>query len=59
MFTIKSKEQIVAMRKAGVVLRDTLLLLEEKAKIGMSTYELDKIAYDYIKKEGGVPSFLN
>ena len=59
MFTVKSEEQIAAMRKAGIVLRDTLLLLEEKVKIGMSTYELDKIAYDYIKKEGGVPSFLN
>ena len=47
------------MRKAGKVLGDTLKLLEEKAKVGISTYELDKIAYEYIKKEGGVPSFLN
>ena len=57
--TVKSDEQIAAMRKAGRVLRDTLLLLEEKTKVGISTYELDKIAYEYIKKEGGVPSFLH
>jgi methionyl aminopeptidase len=57
--TVKSEEQLEAMRKAGKVLGDTLKLLEEKAKVGISTYELDKIAYEYIKKEGGVPSFLN
>ena len=59
MVTVKSEEQIEAMRKAGVILRDTLLLMEEKAKVGMSTYEIDKIAYEYITKEGGVPSFLH
>lgn len=59
MVSVKSDEQINAMRKAGIVLRDTLKLLEEKVKVGMSTYELNKIAYDYIKNEGGVPSFLN
>lgn len=59
MVTVKSEEQLEAMRKAGKVLGDTLKLLEEKAKVGISTYELDKIAYEYIKKEGGVPSFLN
>ena len=59
MVTVKNEEQISAMRKAGRVLRDTLLLLEEHAKVGISTAELDRIAYEYIKKEGGVPSFLN
>ncbi len=59
MVTVKSEEQIEAMRKAGVILRDALLLMEEKAKVGMSTYEIDKIAYEYITKEGGVPSFLH
>ena len=58
MVTVKSEEQIAAMRKAGKVLGDVLKLLEEKAKVGISTYELDRIAYEYIKKEGGVPSFL-
>ena len=59
MVTVKSEEQLSAMRKAGKVLGDTLKLLEEKARVGISTYELDRIAYEYIKKEGGVPSFLH
>lgn len=59
MVTIKSKEDVDAMRKAGIVLRDTLCLLEEKAKAGMSTYDLDKIAYEYIKSQDAVPSFLH
>jgi methionyl aminopeptidase len=59
MVTVKSDEQIASMRKAGVILGDVLKLMEEKAKVGMSTYELDKIAYEYIRKEGGIPSFLN
>ncbi|MGN0768588.1 MAG: type I methionyl aminopeptidase [Christensenellales bacterium] len=59
MVTVKSEEQIAAMRKAGKVMRDVLLLLEENAKVGISTYELDRMAYEYIVKEGGVPSFLN
>lgn len=59
MVIVKSEEQLNAMRKAGIVLRDVLCLLEDKAKIGMSTIDLDKIAYDYIVNNGGKPSFLN
>lgn len=47
------------MRKAGKILADTLSLIEENAKIGVSTEHLDKLAYDYITKQGAVPSFLN
>lgn len=59
MVTIKSKEHLDLMRKAGVILRDTLSLIEENAKIGVTTKELDKIAYLYIISQGGIPSFLN
>lgn len=59
MVTIKSQEHLDLMRKAGVVLRDTLSLIEENAKIGVTTKELDKIAYLYILEQGGIPSFLN
>lgn len=57
MITVKSKANIDSMKKAGIILRDTLCLLEEKAKVGVSTYELDKIAYEYIKSQNAVPSF--
>ncbi len=47
------------MRRAGLILRDTLLLIEENAKVGVTTKQLDEMAYLYIKKQGGVPSFLH
>lgn len=47
------------MRRAGIILRDTLLLIEENAKCGVTTKQLDEIAYLYIKKQGGIPSFLH
>lgn len=60
MVTVKSAEHIEAMRKAGKILAETLSLLERTAKAGMTTKELDKIAYDFIVKENhAVPSFLN
>lgn len=59
MVIIKNPEQIISMRKAGKILADTLLLVEENAKIGVSTKYLDTLAYDYITKQGGIPSFLN
>lgn len=59
MVTIKTLEQINSMRKAGKILADTLCLVEENAKIGVSTKYLDTLAYDYITKQGGTPSFLN
>lgn len=55
--TIKSKNEIQIMREAGVILANTLKLLEDTAKPGISTYELDKIAEDYIKKHKATPSF--
>lgn len=59
MVTIKSQEHLDLMRKAGAILRDTLSLIEESAKIGVTTKQLDEIAYNYIKKQGGTPSFLH
>ncbi len=60
MVTVKSPEHIEIMRRAGKILGDTLRLLEETAKPGMTTKELDEIAYDFIvKKNHAVPSFLH
>jgi methionyl aminopeptidase len=59
MITVKTKEQIEEMRKASIIVRDTLDLLCEKAKEGISTFELDRIAYEYIISQGAKPSFLN
>ena len=38
---------------------DVLKKVAKKAVPGVSTYELDKCAYDLIKEKGGIPAFLN
>ena len=54
--TIKSQREIELMRAAGAVVRDTLLLLEKSAAIGMTTEELNKIAEDFIRSQGAILS---
>ncbi len=58
MITIKSDYEIQLMRKANQIVRDTLDLLQEKIKEGMTTAWLNKIAHDYIVKCDATPSFL-
>ncbi len=59
MITIKSAKQIEKMRKACNITKEALELIEKSIKPGISTKQLDKIAYDFIKSQGGVPNFLN
>lgn len=58
MVTVKTAEQIELMRKANQIVRDTLLLIEEKIKPGMTTAHLNRLAHDFITKCNAVPSFL-
>ncbi len=58
MIYIKSDEEIELMRKPCAIVRDVLSLVGDKIKAGMTTKELDKIAYDYITSCGAKPSFL-
>lgn len=59
MITIKSQREIDMMREAGRIVAETLELLEEAVKPGISTLELDRIADDYIRSRGAIPSFKN
>ena len=59
MITIKSDAQIGYMRRANQIVRDTLNLLRDHTKAGVSTYELNKLAHEYIVSQGATPSFLN
>ena len=58
MISIKTDSEIAKMRIANGIVRDVLKLLEEHVKEGVSTAYLDKIARDYIEKQGATPSFL-
>jgi len=55
---IKRPEQIVAMRRAGLVVGETLEVLRAAVRAGISTGELDAIAEDSIRSRGATPSFL-
>lgn len=59
MITIKSKSEIEKMRLAGKITGDVLREIEKHIKPGISTKQLDKIAYNYIVSRGATPSFLN
>ncbi|MEV0795009.1 type I methionyl aminopeptidase [Kribbella sp. NPDC050459] len=54
---IKTREQILAMRKAGLVVGRTLELLRGEVRAGITTGELDAIAEDNIRSSGATPSF--
>jgi methionyl aminopeptidase len=53
----KSKDEIDAMARAGRVVADTLALLGEHIRPGTTTKELDEFAEEYIRSQGGVPTF--
>ena len=58
MINKKSREEIKIMRHAGSIVA---LVHQEMAKViepGISTLELDKIAFDIIKKNKAYPTFL-
>ena len=54
---IKTPEQIDKMRVAGLLVGQTLELLRESVRPGITTRELDQIAEDNIRSSGGLPSF--
>lgn len=58
MIKIKTPEQIELMRESGRLTKNVLDLIGKSIKAGMTTKDLDKIAYDYIKSCGATPSFL-
>jgi methionyl aminopeptidase len=57
MIELKTEREIGIVRTNGQILAKTLKLLEEKTKPGMKTKELDQLAEDYIRKQGGYPAF--
>ena len=54
---IKTPDQIAGMRRAGLVVGQTLELLRSSVRAGISTGELDAIAEDNIRSSGATPSF--
>ena len=55
---LKTLEQLKSMRKAGLVVADTLKLIKQSAQIGMTTLDLNEIAVTNLAKHGAKSSFL-
>jgi methionyl aminopeptidase len=55
--TIKTQKEIELMRRAGQIVGQTLRLLKENVKPGITTRELDDLAYKFIISQGAVPTF--
>lgn len=56
---IKTAEEIELLQIAGKIVGDTHNYLKQFIKEGITTKELDKLAYDYIISRDATPSFLN
>ena len=59
MIVLRTAKEIDAMRKACIISAEALQIAGEAIKPGITTYEIDQIAYRYIKKQGAEPNFLN
>jgi methionyl aminopeptidase len=53
----KSKQELERMARAGEIVADTIALLGEHVRPGTTTGELDRIADEFIRSRGGVPTF--
>lgn len=56
MISIKSDREIELMKEAGRLVGETHKYLKQFIKEGITTIELDKLAEDFIRKNGGIPT---
>ena len=59
MIVLKTSRELALMREACRISAGALQVAGESVRPGISTWEIDKIAYDYIKSQGAEPNFLN
>lgn len=59
MIVLKTSRELSVMRKAGQISQKALQLAGEAVEPGVSTWEIDRIARQYIESMGATPSFLN
>lgn len=59
MIVLKTGRELALMKEACQISAEALQRVGEAVKEGISTKELDDIAFSFIKKSGAIPSFLN
>jgi methionyl aminopeptidase len=55
--TIKSREEIALMRESCRIVAEVLRVLKSLVRPGVTTKELDSIAEEFIRSQGGEPAF--
>jgi methionyl aminopeptidase len=55
----KSTQEIERMARAGQIVADTIALIGEHVRPGVTTAQLDAIAEEFITTQGGYPTFKN
>ena len=55
--TIKSPQELDTMRRAGAIVGAVIVLLRQAVAPGITTKELDRIAYKEITRQGAKPTF--
>ncbi|WP_256794727.1 type I methionyl aminopeptidase [Terrabacter sp. Ter38] len=53
----RTDEQLHLMREAGLLVGRTLELLASELRPGLTTLDLDRLAEDFIRSNGGIPNF--
>ena len=53
----KASGEIERMARAGEVVADTLALIGDHARPGVTTQELDELADEFIRSRSGTPTF--
>ncbi len=59
MIVLKTTRELSLMKEACRISAGALKVAGEAVRPGVSTWEIDKIAYDYIISQGAEPNFLN
>lgn len=59
MIVLKTTRELALMKEACRISAGALRVAGEAVKPGVSTWEIDRIAYEYIKSQGAEPNFLH
>ncbi|MEO5656423.1 MAG: M24 family metallopeptidase, partial [Nitrospiria bacterium] len=57
MIILKSAQEIALIARASRVVALTIAFLRERVKPGVTTADLDRLAEEFIRREGGSPAF--
>ena len=59
MITLKSAHEIELMRRAGKITAAARAVARDMVKPGVTTAQIDKAVFQFIKEQGAIPSFLH